>query len=99
MSVIGDLRKLFEDIVSPQLIALKQEVKGLDEDVKGLSNDLKETQKKVSELGERLSKLEGKYENAEQIILAKMQGAIQRGELIVPRPESETRKTISAQKQ
>ncbi len=94
MSVVGDLRKLFEDIVAPQIMALKQEVKGLDGDVNTLTVDFKDAQKKIAELGERLSKLEGKYENAEQIILAKLQGTIQRGELILPASEPATHKAL-----
>ena len=81
MSVYDDVKKLLQDIIAPQMEALKNSVERLEGDMRNMMLDIKQLWEKNDKLNERLSKLEGKIENFEDSIITKIENAALRSKL------------------
>lgn len=81
MSVYDDVKKLLQDIIAPQMEALKNSVERLEGDMRDMMLDIKRLWEKNDKLNERLSKLEGKIENFEDSIITKIENAALRGKI------------------
>lgn len=81
MSVYDDVKKFLQDIIAPQMEALKNSVERLEGDIRDMMLDIKQLWEKNEKLNERLSKLEGKAENFEGSIITKIENAALRGKI------------------
>jgi predicted nuclease with TOPRIM domain len=81
MSVYDDVKKFLQDIIAPQMEALKNSVDRLEGDMRDMMLDIKQLCEKNEKLNERLSKLEGKIENFEESIFTKIENTILKGKI------------------